>query len=122
MLHLLLSNAPSEIALNACATLNLGRVVLKVLETNPGGKPSIENRALATLMFWIAHFEGIGPAILRARGLDDDLFVAGPTSPGRLYRNDGGRFTDAIALFERLVFSTTFEEFLTVSAYELLTA
>ena len=37
-------------------------------------------------------------------------------------RYDGGRFTDAIALFERLIFSSTFEEFLTVPAYELLLA
>jgi malate synthase len=37
-------------------------------------------------------------------------------------RYDGGRFTDAVALFERLIFSTTFEEFLTVPAYELLLA
>jgi malate synthase len=37
-------------------------------------------------------------------------------------RFDGGRFTDAVALFERLVFSTKFEEFLTVPAYELLLA
>ena len=37
LLHLLLSNAPSAAALNACATLNLGRVVLKVLETNNNG-------------------------------------------------------------------------------------
>jgi malate synthase len=35
-------------------------------------------------------------------------------------RYDGGRFTDAITLFERLIFSPTFEEFLTVPAYELL--
>jgi len=25
---------------------------------------------------------------------DDDLFVGGPTTPGRLYRNEGGRFAD----------------------------
>ena len=37
-------------------------------------------------------------------------------------RYEGGRFTDAIALFERLIFSPTFEEFLTVPAYELLLA
>jgi malate synthase len=37
-------------------------------------------------------------------------------------RFDGGRFADAIALFQRLIFSTTFEEFLTIPAYELLTA
>ena len=35
-------------------------------------------------------------------------------------RFEGGRFKEAIALFERLVFSPTFEEFLTVPAYELL--
>ena len=35
-------------------------------------------------------------------------------------RYDGGRFTDAVALFERLIFSPTFEEFLTIPAYELL--
>ena len=69
LLHLLLSNAPSAAALNACATLNLGRVVLKVLETNNNGsaaKLSIENRAFAMLMFWVAHYEGSAPAILRA--------------------------------------------------------
>ena len=68
MLHLLLSNAPNVLALNTCATQNLGRIVLKVLDANsvPAGKLSIENRALAILMFWIAHFEGTGPAILRA--------------------------------------------------------
>jgi len=37
-------------------------------------------------------------------------------------RYDGGRFSDAVALFERLIFSPTFEEFLTVPAYELLLA
>jgi malate synthase len=37
-------------------------------------------------------------------------------------RFDGGRFTDAVALFERLIFSTKFEEFLTVPAYDLLLA
>ncbi len=37
-------------------------------------------------------------------------------------RYDGGRFTDAVALFERLIFLPTFEEFLTVPAYELLLA
>ena len=37
-------------------------------------------------------------------------------------RYDGGRFTDAVALFERLIFSPTFEEFLTIPAYELLLA
>jgi malate synthase len=37
-------------------------------------------------------------------------------------RFEDGRFADAIALFERLIFSTTFEEFLTVPAYELLLA
>ena len=35
-------------------------------------------------------------------------------------RFDRGRFKDAIALFERLVFSDEFEEFLTIPAYELL--
>lgn len=69
LLHLLLSNAPSAATLNACATLNLGCVILKVLETNNSGsaaKLSIENRAFATLMFWVAHYEGSAPAILRA--------------------------------------------------------
>ena len=28
---------------------------------------------------------------------DDDLWIAGPTTPGRLHRNDGGRFADATA-------------------------
>jgi len=37
-------------------------------------------------------------------------------------RYDGGRFTEAVALFERLIFSPTFEEFLTLPAYELLLA
>jgi hypothetical protein len=37
-------------------------------------------------------------------------------------RFDGGRFTDAIGVFERLIFSPTFEEFLTLPAYELLSA
>jgi len=37
-------------------------------------------------------------------------------------RYDADRFTDAIALFERLIFSPTFEEFLTIPAYELLLA
>jgi malate synthase len=45
--------------------------------------------------------------------------VAAEVGPERF---EGGRFTDAIALFERLIFSTTFEEFLTVPAYELLLA
>ena len=35
-------------------------------------------------------------------------------------RFDAGRFLDAIRLFERLVLSPTFEEFLTSPAYELL--
>ena len=68
LLHLLLSNAPSETALNACATLTLGRIVLKILDTNANsaGQLGIENRALAMLLFWISHFEGTGPATLRA--------------------------------------------------------
>jgi malate synthase len=37
-------------------------------------------------------------------------------------RFEGGRFGDAIALFERLIFTTTFDEFLTIPAYELLLA
>ena len=37
-------------------------------------------------------------------------------------RFDGGRFTDAVALFERLIFQPTFEEFLTIPAYEILLA
>ncbi len=35
-------------------------------------------------------------------------------------RFDGGRFKEAIALFEGLIFSSTFEEFLTIPAYDLL--
>jgi len=68
LLHLLLSNAPSETALNACATLNLGRIVLKILDTtaNSAGQLGIENQALAMLLFWISHLEGTNPAILRA--------------------------------------------------------
>lgn len=37
-------------------------------------------------------------------------------------RFDEGRFADAIALFERLVFSPDLEDFLTIPAYELLPA
>jgi len=37
-------------------------------------------------------------------------------------RYDGGCFADAVQLFERLLFSPGFEEFLTLPAYELLTA
>jgi len=37
-------------------------------------------------------------------------------------RFDGGRFADAVTLFERLIFSPSFEEFLTVPAYDLLPA
>jgi malate synthase len=37
-------------------------------------------------------------------------------------RFEAGRFDDAIALFERLIFSPTFEEFLTIPAYDLLLA
>jgi malate synthase len=37
-------------------------------------------------------------------------------------RFDAGRFAEAVALFERLIFSTTLEEFLTVPAYELVLA
>ncbi len=37
-------------------------------------------------------------------------------------RFEGGRFTDAIELFERLIFSSSFEEFLTVPAYAMLLA
>jgi len=37
-------------------------------------------------------------------------------------RFDGGRFKDAVSLFERLIFSPTFEEFLTLPAYDLLPA
>jgi malate synthase len=36
------------------------------------------------------------------------------------HRYEGGRFKDAIELFERLVFSSSFEEFLTLPAYEFL--
>jgi malate synthase len=45
--------------------------------------------------------------------------VRAEVGPDRFER---GRFGDAIGLFERLVFSPTFEEFLTVPAYELLLA
>jgi len=37
-------------------------------------------------------------------------------------RFECGRFTDAATLFERLIFSQSFEEFLTIPAYDLLSA
>jgi len=37
-------------------------------------------------------------------------------------RFDGGRFADSIALFERISTSASFEEFLTLPAYDILTA
>jgi len=37
-------------------------------------------------------------------------------------RFDAGRFGDAVALFERLIFSPVCEEFLTIPAYDLLLA
>ena len=45
------------------------------------------------------------------------LLIRGEIGPAHF---DGGRFKDALALFERLIFSPTFEEFLTLTAYELL--
>jgi malate synthase len=35
-------------------------------------------------------------------------------------RFTSGRFADAVALFSKLIFSTSFEEFLTLPAYDLL--
>jgi malate synthase len=61
----------------------------------------------------------VDAALVRALLDSEMLAVRTGVGPARF---DGGRFKDAIALFERLIFSPVFEEFLTVPAYELLLA
>jgi malate synthase len=61
----------------------------------------------------------VDEALVRELLASEMAAVRADVGPARF---DGGRFTDAIALFERLIFSTSFEEFLTVPAYELLLA
>jgi malate synthase len=61
----------------------------------------------------------VGAALVRELLASEMASVRAAVGPARY---DAGRFTDAIALFERLIFSPTFEEFLTVPAYELLLA
>jgi len=61
----------------------------------------------------------VDAALVRALLVSEMAAVRTAVGPARY---DGGRFTDAIALFERLIFSPQLEEFLTVPAYELLLA
>jgi malate synthase len=58
-------------------------------------------------------------ALVRALLASEMEAVRAEIGPARF---DGGRFKDAVALFERLVFSPMFEEFLTLPAYDLLPA
>jgi malate synthase A len=59
----------------------------------------------------------VTPALVRELLADEMAAVRTELGP---FRNGDGRLKDAIALFERLVFSASFEEFLTVPAYEFL--
>ena len=61
----------------------------------------------------------VDAALVRALLASEMEAVRAEIGPARF---EGGRFKDAVALFERLVFSQTFEEFLTVPAYDLLPA
>jgi len=61
----------------------------------------------------------VDDALVRALLASEMAAVRAEIGPARF---DGGRFADAVTLFERLVFSPTFEEFLTVPAYDLLPA
>jgi malate synthase len=59
----------------------------------------------------------VDAALVRSLLASEMAAVRAEVGPARF---EGGRFTDAVSLFERLVFSSTFEEFLTIPAYELL--
>ena len=59
----------------------------------------------------------VTPALVRELLADEMAAVRSELGP---FRNGDGSFKEAIALFERLVFSGSFEEFLTVPAYEFL--
>jgi malate synthase len=59
----------------------------------------------------------VEPALVRELLASEMASIGAELGPAR---RDGGRFTDAVALFERLVLGSTFEEFLTLPAYALL--
>ncbi len=59
----------------------------------------------------------VTPALVRDTLASEMAAVRAEIGSGRF---EGGRFNDAIALFERLILSSSFEEFLTLPAYELL--
>ena len=61
----------------------------------------------------------VEPALVRELLASEMSSVVAELGPARY---EGGRFKDAIALFEHLVLAPTFEEFLTLPAYELLLA
>jgi malate synthase A len=61
----------------------------------------------------------VDAALVRGLLASEMAAVRAEVGPARF---EDGRFTDAVWLFERLVFSPTFDEFLTVPAYELLLA
>ena len=61
----------------------------------------------------------VDEALVRASLASEMAAVRAEVGPARFA---GGRFEDAIALFERLIFSRVFEEFLTIPAYDLLPA
>jgi len=59
----------------------------------------------------------VTPALVRELLASEMASVRSELGP---FRFDGGRFEDAISLFERLVFSSSFVEFLTLPAYPYL--
>jgi len=61
----------------------------------------------------------VDDALVRELLASEMAAVRAEVGPARF---ESGRFGDAIALFERLIFSPTFEEFLTIPAYDLLPA
>ena len=61
----------------------------------------------------------VEPALVRELLASEMISIVAELGPARY---EDGRFTDAIALFEHLVLQPTFEEFLTLPAYELLLA
>ena len=65
------------------------------------------------------HGRPVDEALVRELLASEMAAVRAETGSARF---DGGRFADAIGLFERLVFSPVFTEFLTIPAYELLLA
>jgi malate synthase len=61
----------------------------------------------------------VTPELFR-RALDEEMTAVRAALGSERY--DAGRFPDAVALFARLSTASSFEEFLTLPAYEMLTA